>query len=203
MTPLKPRTRPWTKYVYFGNLLTSAIVKRAPAIKSISESIPTEGSTGCCIARCNNEAMTIIEDVRDRLVRLSDLDPLPINARLKLLAPVALTASFVVMAIAVQASGDDCIEIRNPQAMMSNRQLAYLSMIHEPMPINMVQQEVGTPLCRLNNSWLSNITPEDTSYPSERLAYPLDSDPNAWVVLHVLAHTGDVYGFGIQRAGYR
>jgi len=147
--------------------------------------------------------MTFIKDVRDRLVRLSDLDPLPIGARLRLLAPVAITACFVMGAIAVQAYGDDCVEIRNPQAVMSNRQLAYLSMIRDPMPIHIIQQELGTPLCKLNNGWLSNITLEDTSYAAERLAWPLDGDPNTWVVVHVLAHTGDAYAFGIQRAGYQ
>jgi hypothetical protein len=147
--------------------------------------------------------MSILHRVRAELSQLKALDPLPIYSRLKLLAPVVLSANFVLVAIAVQAYGDNCIEIRNPQAMMSNRQLAYLSLIREPMPINIIQQQVGTPLCKLNNGWLSNITPEDTSYAAERLAYPLDSDPNAWVVLYVLAHTGDVYAFGIQRAGYQ
>ena len=147
--------------------------------------------------------MSILHRVRAELSQLKALDPLPIYSRLKLLAPVAITASFVVGAIAVHATGDDCIEVRNPQAALTNRQLAYLSMIRKPLPINVIQAEIGAPLCRLNNSWLSNITPEDTSYPSERLAYPLNSDPNAWVILHVLAHTGDVHAFSLQRAGYR
>jgi len=147
--------------------------------------------------------MSILHRVRAELSQLKALDPLPIYSRLKLLAPVAITASFVVGAIAVHAYGDDCVEIRNPQAVMSNRQLAYLSMIRDPMPIHIIQEELGTPLCKLNNGWLSNITPEDTSYAAERLAWPLDSDPNTWVVVHVLAHTGDAYAFGIQRAGYR
>lgn len=86
------------------------------------------------------------------------------------------------MAIAVQATGDDCIEVRNPQAALSNMGLSYLSSIQQPTPIHVIQQNLGVPLCKLNNGWLQG-------------------DPNAWVVLHVLASTGDFYGYNIQRYG--
>jgi len=145
--------------------------------------------------------MSILHRVRAELSQLKALDPLPIYSRLKLLAPVVLSANFVLVAIAVQATGDDCIEVRNPQAALSNMGLSYLSSIQQPTPIHVIQQSLGVPLCKLNNGWLQGITQEDTSYPSERLAYPLQGDPNAWVVLHVLASTGDFYGYNIQRYG--
>jgi len=145
--------------------------------------------------------MTIIKDVRDGLMGLSDLDPLPINARLKLLAPVVLLASFGTMAIATHAYGDDCVEVRNPEAALTNLQFSYLAGINQALPISEIQQQIGTPLCKLNNGWLTGLSDQDVSFPSERLAYPTANDPNDWVVLHVLASTGDVYGFSMQRAG--
>lgn len=145
--------------------------------------------------------MTIIENVRDRLSANLPLDPLTLNARLRVLAPVFFLANFGVMAIATHAVGDDCIEVRNPQAALTNAQFSYLAGINQALPISVIQQQIGQPICKLNNGWLTGLSDQDVSYPSERLAYPTANDPNDWVVLHVLASTGDVYGFSLQRAG--
>ena len=147
--------------------------------------------------------MSILHRVRAELSQLKALDPLPIYSRLKLLAPVVLSANFVLVAIATHAYGDDCIEVRNTLAALTNRQLSYLLSIDQTIPVSEVLAQIGTPLCKLNNGWITGLSDQDVSFPSERLAYPTANDPNDWVVLHVLASTGDFHGFTFQRAGRR
>lgn len=84
-----------------------------------------------------------------------------------------------------------CQEIVQPQAVVTRDQLAKLLTIPERDKRVKVQAIVKQPYCKmLNLSIRAGAT-------TEREAYPLDSDPQTWLVV---AYEGDSYvGYGLKR----
>jgi hypothetical protein len=84
-----------------------------------------------------------------------------------------------------------CQEIVQPQAIVTREQLAKLLTIPERDKRVKVQAIVKQPYCKMPSL---NIRAGATT---EREAYPLDSDPQTWLVV---AYEGDSYvGYGFKR----
>lgn len=98
------------------------------------------------------------------------------------------------------ATEDPCLEIRNPQALLSNRGFAYLNSLTQNTPINHVQRAIGAPYCRLQNGRIINLPDEDSFFVAERLAYPMSNNPNTWIVLFVRADNGDYVNYEFSRS---
>lgn len=85
-----------------------------------------------------------------------------------------------------------CQEIVQPKAKLTREQLAQLLTVAERGARPKVQGIVKEPYCRM-----SNVTIR-AGATTERVAYPLASDPQTWVVI---LYEGDTYvGYGFKRS---
>jgi hypothetical protein len=98
---------------------------------------------------------------------------------------------------------DPCIEMRNPQARLNRTQLAWVTSLREPIPVHQLIGAIGVPYCKLNDGFWNNLPREDSAYPAERLAYPLESDPTTFLVVFIDKRYGDyrAYSFSFHHDG--
>lgn len=116
---------------------------------------------------------------------------------------IAVCALVITGCSTAIAHPDPCVEMRNPQARLTREQLAWVASLRDPIPVNQLIGAIGVPYCRLNDGYWNNLPREDTAYPAERLAYPLDSDPSTFLVVFIDKRQGDfrAYSFSFHHEG--